>query len=788
MKNLFIILFLSISSVLWSQNCSLTGMLVDESSSGVEATVCILVSVNDSTNIETALSNETGSFSFENLKNGKYILYLQHMAFVHQNRDVIITEAQADLGTIVLDASSTQLGDVVIKRERPIVKSENGRLIYDASLLSKDKAISNAFDMLRDVPGIIATGDKIELVGMSKYTILINGQITGMSFEQLMATLKSIPASRVTKVEIMYSAPPQYNIRGAAINVELKDDMTDLPSLQGQGTMEYRQAHYAGLMTNANILYTKPSFVFDMNISLDKGKSLKDDPMFARHQFQNNEYEITQQNGGYNNNSAWNARLGATFKLSNKDQLRLIYNGNFNSINAKRTTNALFLENGEFYKSIDSRSRIATDSYLHNINAEYNSHRGIIAGADYTNYEDPTTQYYEDYDIHVLENAYRTETSQKIGKATFYANQTVSAGEGWEINYGLNFSMSRSRSQYEYFKNSENAIVDSLSNTKQKESAASLFTGVTKSFGKLSTQISFSANKFKSTIDLPDESKTLWNDFQPFLNANLTYTHNPNRILQLSFSSDIEYPSYWALSPNIWQINAYSVSKGNPELKYTRTYETQAVFIINQKYVVMGYYNYKPNYSVQLPYQSDDRLETVFQVVNLDYRKMYGLVYIHPLKIENIWDSKATVNLFRLEEKDDSFHGIPYNRFINSFQVALNNTFNISSKPNLKLDVAGTYTYGAIQGVYDIGHMSDVTAGLRWLFLNDNAELIARVQDIFKGNAATVKVNYADQYSSMRTGLDSRILRLSFIYRFGNYKNKKSKEETPDTSRFNRGN
>ena len=48
---------------------------------------------------------------------------------------------------------------------------------------------------------------------------------------------------------------------------------------------------------------------------------------------------------------------------------------------------------------------------------------------------------------------------------------------------------------------------------------------------------------------------------------------------------------------------------------------------------------------------------------------------------------------------------------------------------------------GALQGIYDIKRMWDITAGAKWTFLNNKAELMAQVQDIFKSNGATTKIN-----------------------------------------------
>jgi hypothetical protein len=95
----------------------------------------------------------------------------------------------------------------VVSGERPIVKSEAGKLIYDAPLLIKNKVVSNAFEALQNVPSITGVGDDLSLIGTSAYTILINGQLTSMSKEQIISMLKSMPASRISNIEIMYSAP-----------------------------------------------------------------------------------------------------------------------------------------------------------------------------------------------------------------------------------------------------------------------------------------------------------------------------------------------------------------------------------------------------------------------------------------------------------------------------------------------------------------------------------------------------------------------------------------------------
>ncbi|MEB3376230.1 hypothetical protein SFC43_34960 [Bacteroides sp. CR5/BHMF/2] len=44
-----------------------------------------------------------------------------------------------------------------------------------------------------------------------------------MTNEQLMNLLKNTPVSNVKKAEVMYNAPAKYRVRGAVINIELKN-------------------------------------------------------------------------------------------------------------------------------------------------------------------------------------------------------------------------------------------------------------------------------------------------------------------------------------------------------------------------------------------------------------------------------------------------------------------------------------------------------------------------------------------------------------------------------------
>ncbi len=155
-----------------------------------------------------------------------------------------------------LPTDETVLQELVVQGQRPALRAENGKLIYHAPTLLRGKGVTNAYEALKEIPGVMEQGERLTLIGTSGMTVLLNGRKTLMTTAQLMAMLKSIPLSRVEDVEIMYSTPPQYNIRGAAINVVLKQQGDDAQNVwQGEVAGEYRQRTHATNEWRASMLY-----------------------------------------------------------------------------------------------------------------------------------------------------------------------------------------------------------------------------------------------------------------------------------------------------------------------------------------------------------------------------------------------------------------------------------------------------------------------------------------------------------------------------------------------------
>ena len=761
----------------------ISGKVMDGKEQPIDG-VAVILQTLDSVYVDAVVTDTLGDFRLNHPLDQSYRLIFQHILYNTIGKKI----TTANVGTVVLEEKDYQLAEITVKGERPQVKLEGGKLTYDIPQLMKDKTATNAFEIIKDLPGLIERNDNLELVGASRLNIILNGQLTTMSADQLIQLLKTMPASRVEKAEVMYNAPAKYNVKGALLNVVLSKNESETPSWQGETGVDYTQYRHAGGDAHVNLLYTNKGFSIDFLLNGNKRRDVMGEDMLARHTLNSGMTEISQHNRALVHVNRGTVRLGMDYTFANEDKLSLAYYLKGDKVLSDRDAFTSYLDLSKPENKSESTSLVRDDGHsaIHNIRLQYDGHAGISAGADFTRYHSPSVLDYQDT------NGSRTDminnTRQDVSRWSVFLNKTHSFASGWGLNYGVHggYASSKNYSEYLYeqgagYEMDEEALEDNT----QKEYIADIFAEVSKSFEeRFSATVGLKGEYFKSDYTSSRENMNLWNEGALFPTVSLSYTFSPRHILQFDISSDKTYPGYWQVSPQVTPLNSYSEVAGNPLLKPYRTYEGQMVYIFRQKYMLVAFCEYTPDYFAQLPYQSDTELKTVFRFENMDYSLETGLAVIIPFNVGRFWNSRITLRGWRMQEKNDNFHGISYNREAYLGLAHMSNTFNLCDKPNLKMTIDGQYvTPGAIQGIYDLGSMYEISAGLKWTFLNDRASLTLKGDDIFASSIPrTIKINQGNQWSRMRKLNDERCLKLSFVWKFGGYKEKE--HDSIDTSRF----
>ena len=657
-----------------------------------------------------------------------------------------------------LDSLYYSLPEAMVTGEKSVVKADKGKLIYDLPHIIKDLPVDNVYDAIKELPGVTERDGSFTLAGRG-VKVVIDGKVTNMSSEQLNTLLKSIPASSIANAEVMYSAPARYQVRGAMINITLKKADDSIAPVVGEvgGKWQYDNRH--AFQERASLIVNKGKFSGDILYSHTHGKSFSETGSEAHHSLNDGTvHEIIDASTSESQSHRHNWRVGADYNFGKKHSLSGVYTGSY----AKGT--GVYTTTG-FHNAVNNALSV---NQMHNGRIDYNTPFGLSAGAEFTSYKAPIIQALNNPDG---SNILTANDNQNITRWKAFVSQEHNTKNGWGINYGVNFNMAKDDSWQKYTGTGE--LPEDMAAV-QRENILNIYAGFNKSFGdKLMMDVSLAGERYESEV---------WKKWDIYPNAVLLYTPNKDNLFQLYINGNRDYPEYWAVksATNI-SSGGYSEIIGNPDLSPASSWFAQFIYLFRNKYMLAAWFGQTDNYFVQTQYLDPNRLKSIFKWVNFDYQQTAGLQLAIPFKAGQWLDSRLTVTGQYQHEKDSDFYDMSFDRHKVYLYVILNNSFTISRKPHLIMNVNGSYNTAAIQGLYDMPQSGNLDMSLTWRFLKEKANLTVGCYDVLETQGISPYMNYGKQvvynhYPSYRE------FKLTFSYRFGAYKDKERKEV--DTNRF----
>ncbi|MCE8769206.1 outer membrane beta-barrel protein [Bacteroides caccae] len=740
----------------------ITGVITDRDNNPIEFATIVL-QTTDSVFLNSAYTDSVGRFSIKT-DTLPVIITIQHLMYETYQKKCN-TKA---IGSIQMNEKSQMLSEVSIIGEYPLVRVIDGKMTYNMSQLLTDKMATSIYDAILKLPGIHIQKGTFQLIGANNVTILINGKKTNMDENQLNNLLKNMPKERIREAEVMYSAPPQYHVRGAVINLVLDNAIYDTQQLQGQINTLYNQGYYKNFQGGVTILYNTPKTLTDFLYSFGYNQVRTGQEIISQHIFNDQVSDINQSDRGYSVKPIHTIRLGNDWLINDKDKITLAYTAEIQPW--MRSFNS---SNGTYS---DSENKKNTDKpvQMHNIALNYTSGFGFSTGIDFTSYKNHTTQHYRER-MGGKEDFFDARSKQDIRRLSFYADQSHSLGKGWTLNYGTKFSFASDKSSQIYHSSVSHNWSDYDSDSQLNEYTYDLYAGFSKRFANnLSLNASLTGEYYK-------HKKIDYRSLFPMM--EITYTANPVSVFQLSVSSDKVYPSYWEMQNTTSYLNGYTEIQGNTDLRPAKNYSFQLNYIWKSKYIFTLFANYTDDFFCQIPYQSSDRLMLIYKTLNFNYSAKLGFNMMIPFRISRIFESRFILNGYYDKMKSDHYYDLSFTKNNLAIYTNLDNTFTISSKPNIKAELSGSYISRNIQGPMTINAMYRIDTGIKWTFNRNKAELSLKVNDIFNSWAPKeLNLQYQTQNLRMKEVVDSRRISLSFTYRFGDFKPKAHKEV--DQSRF----
>lgn len=674
------------------------------------------------------------------------------------------TQTQTD--SLTMENMMHNLPEVMIKGLRPIVKAERGMLTYNMPLLIKQLPADNAYEALTRIPGVSDATGSMSFSG-NEVTLIINGQATTLTQEQLIERLKAMPAAQLAKAEVMLSAPARYHVRGMAINIVTKA-YAGTNQLSGQVIGGMKQSKYAKGFGDLYLSLQRGKFGLDAQYKYVNGNSYGESSLIANHPLGNNRVYYNDETGQKSFGITHDYRLGMNYAFSKNQRLDVAYTGQWDKTSSNNHTTG---------SSISGMHRDSHE-YLHNVDVNYSLPFGLTLNGSYTYYRTPQQQALDGM-MHTDESMPETErnltsgSEQTINKWMFTADQTHSLSHGWGLSYGVKGQFTSNKSYQTTIDKDGTILPDGTSSVDNNERIWNIYAGFSKQINKaVSVEASVAAEQYHSPI---------WDKWRMYPTLNALWNVNDNHLLNLSFSSNSEFPSYWSTMSNVFYSSTYSEIHGNPDLKPFSYYNVNLMWQIKRRYTLMAFASLKPDYSVQLPYQTTDRMAVIMKETNFNYENSFGLQASAMFSAGKWLNGNVfAVGIYK-HDKSDYFFDLPFNR--KKLTAALGGTASIKlcQTQDLRLILNPFYQTKAIQGVYDISPIFRMNAKLQWSSHDGKWGLRLNGSNIFNNLYDTRSVQGNQDYR-MKINYNWASVTFAIIYKFGGYKEKNVK--AVDTSRM----
>lgn len=725
-----------------------TGRILDQSGNPLSCASVELLSLRDSMLLNSGISNSNGDVVIP-CAMSRVLAKVSCLGY----NTVYQQCTNGRLGDIKMDVSVTALPKVTVKAPRTAVRVANGVLTYSIASLLQDMPSTNAYEALTRIPGV-----KSEIDGLSfaatHANLVVNGKPTTLSEDQIIDWLKKMPAELLSSVEIMASPPARYHTQGMTINVITKD-VVGTNQLMGQMQATSRQSKYGTRQGTANLIYSNRILAIDAQYSCIDGKQYSEAKHYAEHPHAVGVMRYDDVVHNVTDILKHEARLGADCAFAPRHRLGAVYTGAWLQNAATNLT----------LGTLPTTQQGEATCSIHNVDVNYQLPIGLQLNASYMSYKNPRAHVLGD-NMQDVAYSLSTNSNQRIHKWIATADYEHKLSRVMQASCGIKLQLTDNISHQSTYDGMGMEIPEGSIRVNYQERILSPYVEVSGAVGsRLTMAGSLSVEHYKT----PRRHAC-----RVFPTFRASWKTNARNQLNLSLGSGATYPSYWSTLSSVYFASAYKEIWGNPDLRPSSHYELNIGWQLQQKYSLMFFARFNPDYFAQQPYQARDTMAVVLQEHNFDYSATVGVQASAKLNVSKWLAGNLTLVGYYRRDKYSRFFDPSFDR--GRFTSSMNATISARLLPahNLRLDINPRLESQAIQGVYDIASMFEINAQLCWTSDSKWWNLIL-AGDNLTNNALTAKSVCGNQYYRADTNLNYRSVSLTAVLKLGGYKPREHK-------------
>lgn len=764
---------------------SIAGTIKDGSGKAIEGATIRLLNAFDSSLITTAVSGKEGKFETATSVAGKYLLAVSSVGFRTLYTPALqfdTAQGEMRLDDLRLQKESGTLQQVTVTGKRaPIeIKADKTVVNVEASVTNTG---ATALEVLEKSPGVSVDRDgRISLNGKQGVLVMIDGKPSYLTGTDLTNLLNSMNANQLDQIEIMLNPPAKYDAAGNSGIINIKTKKNKATGLNGNLTLGYGQGRYYKTSNSLNLNYRNKQFNAFLNYSSNANKGYNDLHIYRTYAGADGKTPVaffdqpTYMTFSNTNNTL---KAGLDYYLSAKTTIGLVSTG-FASPRKmhNKSTGSLLNAAGKTDSVIttfsDQKNSWKNGALNLNLSHQFDSSHELTANADLIQYDRSDSQFYinQSYDaagtlrgredLHALLPSDIRIYSGKIDYSQLIKGGKLEAGLKWSLvntDNTADYAYREGAASKPDYEKSNHFIY--------REAIHAAYVNFNKQLKKWSVQTGLRLENTQyrghqlGNPQKPDSAFTRsYTDLFP--TTYLSYQADKNNQFTFSYGRRIDRPAYQNLNPFIFYINKYTYEQGNPFLMPQYTNKIQLSHMYKGVFTTSVEYSHVSRYFTQV-FRTIGEVTTLTQG-NLGKVDNISLAATAQLTLASWWSSNLNTNLNYRKVNGFANGSAIRTENINA-QFTVNNQFTL--KKGWAGELSGICNTKSKDGQFSIGAFGQVSAGVSKQLLQNKASIKLSVRDLFFTQRIDGHIYYQNVHEHFLQSRDSRVVNLSFSYRFG---------------------
>ncbi|MBV9988962.1 MAG: TonB-dependent receptor [Chitinophagaceae bacterium] len=780
-RHFFLIPILFFSVLVGAQTGGrISGVIADTKRATVEGATINLLRPKDSGLVKLGVSSRSGQFELERIAPGHYLLSATAIGFDRMIVAIDIssgTSLQTD--TIFLQPSTTSLGTVTVRSQKPFIEMKAGVTIVNVES-SVSNVGANALEVLEKSPGVAVDRDgNISLKGKQNVLVWVDGKQTYLPPADLAAMLGSLPASQLEQIEIMTNPTAKYDAAGSTGIIHIKTKKLRTQGFNGNATAGYGQGRYYKTNNSLLLNYRNQAVNLFLTYSYAANRGFTD--LYALRTYYANDDKTVRsyyEQPGYlfGHVKSHTVKTGMDYRLSKKTTLGVTLTGIF----SHRTNggnspaywiNAAGQKDSALLTTSDNSSNWRNLGTNINLKHSFSKTQELSADLDYLGYKIENNQSFQNtLSSSGLTDGLKGFLPSQVNIFSGKADYTQTFGSGLKLETGWKSARVNTDNIADYYALTGGAYTQDLGKTNHfiyHETIHALYLNLNKTKGKFTIQ---GGLRFENTAyDATQKGNAARKDSSfskayagLFPSAMFTVQADSNHSFSLSAGRRIDRPAFQKLNPFVFVINKYTYQQGNPFFKPQYTWNFEFTHNFRDLLLTSLSYSYTKDYFSQIFYANANNI-IIYSEGNLGRMQNFGIsisTQLQPLKIWSL-NLSASLNYKKIE----GYVWSPLTASLTQGNLNMNNQFRL--KKGWTFELSGFYNTSEqeLQEITD--PTGQLSVGVSKQLFGNKASVKLNVRDVFYTQAMKGFTIFEHATEYFKLTRDTRVVNLALTWRFG---------------------